>query len=480
MAGKHFAKSIKVSTGFGLSSKSPLDARTVATTVDEMNSIPDIQLYEGLEVYVEANKTKYQYTGTTFIPLSIAAVIDNLTSTSTTVGLSANQGRVLKGLLDDHIANKNAAGSKHIPAGGSTGQKLMWSAAGVAKWVNDTIATAASQPFTFSGPLTAVNVVINPDIALPGSPTTTTAPTADNSTKIATTGYVNALVNSKLAAADAMTYKGSLDGSIANQKLPAANAGDTYKVSKAGTISTLQVHIGDILICKQDNTSADTKANWDLVCNNEDGKVIGPAASVTNNIAVFNGTTGKLIKDSGVTIASLVPRTFQVVAGSGLTGGGTLSGNVTLNIGQGAGIVVGVDSIAHQPKQTIMSEEYRMGAGQFVKIVEVDQFGHIVAVTGGNETQLSCPTGAAEAGKYVSAIGVSGHLITVTKTSLPAETGRVRVTSSDALDYLQNKIIPLAAASLGTNEYAVKTTLVGNKIALSVVIDRIDGGYYDA
>jgi hypothetical protein len=35
------------------------------------------------------------------------------------------------------------------------------------------------------------------------------------------------------------------------------------------------------------------------------GDVVGPASAVNNNIAVFDGVTGKLIKDGGATIASL-------------------------------------------------------------------------------------------------------------------------------------------------------------------------------
>lgn len=36
------------------------------------------------------------------------------------------------------------------------------------------------------------------------------------------------------------------------------------------------------------------------------GDVVGPAGAVDNRIAVFDGTTGKLIKDGGVTVAELV------------------------------------------------------------------------------------------------------------------------------------------------------------------------------
>jgi uncharacterized membrane protein len=53
------------------------------------------------------------------------------------------------------------------------------------------------------------------------------------------------------------------------------------------------------------------------------GDVVGPASATNNNIAVFDGTTGKLIKDGGATIASLVPTTRTV-------NGHALSSNVTV------------------------------------------------------------------------------------------------------------------------------------------------------
>lgn len=62
------------------------------------------------------------------------------------------------------------------------------------------------------------------------------------------------------------------------------------------------------------------------------GDVAGPSSSVNGRVASFNGTTGKLIQDSGVAVSSLVQNTRQVVAGAGLVGGGTLSGDVTLDV----------------------------------------------------------------------------------------------------------------------------------------------------
>ena len=43
------------------------------------------------------------------------------------------------------------------------------------------------------------------------------------------------------------------------------------------------------------------------ILNYVNDKVVGPAQSVSGNIPVFNGTTGKIISDSGFTIASSVP-----------------------------------------------------------------------------------------------------------------------------------------------------------------------------
>ena len=52
---------IKLSTGFDLNSKSPLDNRTVFETIEERDLLPDINLYEGLSCYVKSTQENYQY-----------------------------------------------------------------------------------------------------------------------------------------------------------------------------------------------------------------------------------------------------------------------------------------------------------------------------------------------------------------------------------------------------------------------------------
>lgn len=56
------------------------------------------------------------------------------------------------------------------------------------------------------------------------------------------------------------------------------------------------------------------------------GDVVGPAVSVNNNIVTFDGITGKLIKDSGVAISSLITTSnLQSGSGSVLSGANSLA-----------------------------------------------------------------------------------------------------------------------------------------------------------
>jgi hypothetical protein len=107
---------------------------------------------------------------------------------------------------------------------------------------------------------------------------------------------------------DPLLYKGVIDCS-ANPNYPAADAGHTYRISVAGKIggaSGPAVEISDMMICTVDSSAsgdhATVGANWDIIQANVDGVVIGPASATDTAVALFSGTTGKLIKNSLVTI----------------------------------------------------------------------------------------------------------------------------------------------------------------------------------
>jgi len=107
---------------------------------------------------------------------------------------------------------------------------------------------------------------------------------------------------------DPLLYKGAIDCS-GNPNYPAADAGFTYRISVAGKIggaSGPNVEAGDMLVCHVDGSAAGTHAvvgaNWDILQINLDGAVIGPTSATDSAVALFDSTTGKLIKNSLVTI----------------------------------------------------------------------------------------------------------------------------------------------------------------------------------
>lgn len=114
-----FGKGISVGSGFDLGANLPLDNRTVQATIAERDSMPTIQLVEGLLVYVKENKTTYVLKGfnadgsnRVWEPLAtgtVVEIINSLESDRTDAALSAAQGKALKTLVDDLKASVAAA-----------------------------------------------------------------------------------------------------------------------------------------------------------------------------------------------------------------------------------------------------------------------------------------------------------------------------------------------------------------------------------
>jgi len=134
--------------------------------------------------------------------------------------------------------------------------------------------------------------------------------TADDAS-IPTEKAVRDAIGAVLGANDAMVYKGAI-ACAANPNYPAADAGHTYRVSTAGKIggaSGPNVEVGDMIICILDGSASGTHAtvgaNWSIIQNNLDGTVIGPTSAVADRIASFDGTSGKLIKDSALAVSTV-------------------------------------------------------------------------------------------------------------------------------------------------------------------------------
>lgn len=122
------------------------------------------------------------------------------------------------------------------------------------------------------------------------------------STQIVNKKYVDEL----LTASNAMVFKGVI---ASNSELPQADyhVGWAYIVSTAGTYAGVVCEPGDYIICTTAYSSSFKNSDWSVIQTNINGAVTGPSSAVNNHIAVFDGTTGKVIKDSSYTIQTSVP-----------------------------------------------------------------------------------------------------------------------------------------------------------------------------
>jgi hypothetical protein len=142
--------------------------------------------------------------------------------------------------------------------------------------------------------------------ALTGVPTAPTAAVNTSTTQIATTAFVTAEIDDKIVAIQAMQFKGVADS--ASDLDADAQPGWTYRAGTAFTLGQEEVEVGDMIICTHASTTDPVAAaTWAVIQNNIDGAVVGPDSSTDGHIAIFDGATGKVIEDSGFTIATSVP-----------------------------------------------------------------------------------------------------------------------------------------------------------------------------
>ena len=99
---------------------------------------------------------------------------------------------------------------------------------------------------------------------------------------------------------------GIVDGT--DNPLPATGykAGQMWRVAEEGTYAGVECEIGDLIICLKDYADGSAgNTDFMVVQANIDGAVTGADSAVDGHVVVFNGATGKVIKDSNVAIASL-------------------------------------------------------------------------------------------------------------------------------------------------------------------------------
>lgn len=106
-----------------------------------------------------------------------------------------------------------------------------------------------------------------------------------------------------------LIYKGAIDLS-SNPNYPSATTGDTYTISvdgKIGGASGVSLTQGDLIVAKADNaggTQAAVGSSWNTIQVAINNIVVGPTGTTSSAIALYDGATGVLLKDSGVLIST--------------------------------------------------------------------------------------------------------------------------------------------------------------------------------
>ena len=148
-------------------------------------------------------------------------------------------------------------------------------------------------------------------------------------TNVPSSESVVAYVASQLSGLPAAYHpKGAISLS-GNPNYPAATAGDVYYVSVIGKIGGASGRVIDtvnqLIVCDITNGGGDqaTVGADFTILPNKDGVVTSSSSAVTDSdIVVLDGTSGKIVKTSGVSISSLTPHTFANESPT-LTGGQT-------------------------------------------------------------------------------------------------------------------------------------------------------------
>jgi hypothetical protein len=187
-------------------------------------------------------------------------------------------------------------------------------------------------------------------------------------------------VSSFQNAIGALVYKGTWDASTNTPTLTSGvgNKGDYYVVSVAGT-----TNLDGITDWQVNDIALFNGSVWQKIDN-------------TDAVLSVNGKTGVVVL--GPTDVGAAPNTAFVVAGTGLTGGGQLTGNVTVALADTA-VSAGTYGSATQVSQVTIDAQGRITSASNVSIAisnaAVSGLGTMstqnadnVAITGGNVTGI--------------------------------------------------------------------------------------------
>lgn len=300
---------------------------------------------------------------------------------------------------------------------------------------------------------------IKNDVALGGSPTTTTQSAGDNTTKIATTAFVTtAVANGTVGLLD---YRGSYDAST--NLFPATGGsglagailkGDFYICSVGGTLGGTAVTPGDLIIAIVD-TPGQTSGNWDLIEHNLGAYV----SDVT-------GTTNRITSSGGATPSIDISATFEALLGKVASPLSQFAASTSAAIG------VGTVELGHASDTTLSRSSAGVLAVEGVVIPSISSTNTLTnktlttptingaTITGDFQTDGLPDTDDTWTGKSTNSFNAAGTIAQFDCVYLTSSSTWA-LTDADAIGTAGNVLIMMAGAA-GTNGNALRVIEPGS------------------
>ena len=289
----------------------------VGSTTVEADTKTDTLTLEGSNVTITPDATNDKITigvatGTTSTK-GIVQLTNSTSSTSTTTAATPNS---VKSAYDLANTAKTAAANAQSTADSKVGSVSLASGTNngtlkltVNGTATDNIAVKGlgSAAYTNTSAYATAAQGTKADNAMPkagGTFTGAVTLNADPSTALgaATKQYVDAQITSKIAASDAMVFKGTLgsNGTVTAVPTTGVVKGDTYKVITAGTWAGSACKVGDLLIALTSGSIEANTTNWAYVPSGDEVTTSIKYSTTTHNLTT-SAKTGAITLAEGAT-----------------------------------------------------------------------------------------------------------------------------------------------------------------------------------
>lgn len=236
------------------------------------------------------------YDGTQYHVLSVdrwSTAVSNITRSGTTFTATREDGTTFTFTQQDNnttytFASGDGNGQIKVTPSGGTAQNVDVTGLKSAAYTESSAFATSAQGTKADGALQRSGGTMTGALTLSGNPT------ADN--HAANKAYVDSSIDTKIAAADALRYKGTVGtgGTVTTLPTSGVNIGDCYKVAVDGTYAGQSAKVGDLFIALTEPTPAANSTGWSYIPSGNERetllKYVTSASNVTLSTTASTGT----------------------------------------------------------------------------------------------------------------------------------------------------------------------------------------------